>query len=738
MRTLLFLLWSIWLYLLCVQSTFAQGSLLLRIDSVKILLKNAQEDTNKVILLSELSYLLRGEKVDSALAIAQQALQLSNHLSFVKGRALAMHDLAATYFFKDEYAKALEWCNQAQDIVKNGKTYNEKWVLGMVLNTFGRIYLAKNNFPKSLEYLLEALRIREEINDKLGIAQSHNYIASVYFNQGNNEQALIYHLKALQAREQENDKQGMGQSYNNIGAVYRKLQDYSKALEYHFKALQIDTELGNQYGIAYDLSNIASVYNRLKEYDKVLSYHTQALEIRKKIDDKQGIIYNLNRIAELYQKQKNLKESTKFAQQAFDLAKRYETLRELQESAFILANNYEIQKNLPKAYEYQKIVIALKDSIFNLDKEKEIANLQANYELEKKQDEIDILNRDKIIQEEELKIKELYNYLYIAGLLILGGGAGILIRNNQKERKMNLVLAEQKRQIDERNEELKQANEELQSTLELAEDQKKEILKKNEDITASIVYAQRIQNAMLPLQERISNCFGEGNFFIFYKPRDIVSGDFYWFAEVEDENLPQKQKVIFAVADCTGHGVPGAFMSMIGNELLNEIVIEKGITSPELILNQLHKGIRQALKQGQTNSNDGMDISVCVIDKNNANIEYAGANNPIYIVHNQQLTDIKADKMPVGGEQRGRERFFTKHNFPLVEGTTIYLFSDGFQDQFGGPENKKFMVKHFRNLLFSMHNDSMAKQVQILEEKLASWKGEEKQTDDITVVGIRL
>jgi serine phosphatase RsbU (regulator of sigma subunit) len=724
-------------YTLLGQGLFAQNDIQHLIDSVNILYKSTKEDTNKVLLLSELSYRFRNRNADTAIFFGNQALILSENLNYQKGKGMAIHDLAAAYFFQDDYGKALEYSNQAQELLKNTQKTNEKWVLGMIKNTIGRIYLAKNNFPKALSYLLEALSIREAINDKLGIAQSHNYIAMVYFNQGNNEQALIYHQKAIQAREEENDIQGMGQSYNSIGSVYRKLQDYPKALEYHEKALKIDESLANEYGVAYDLASIAGVYNRQKNYEKTLEYHQKALIIREKIKDNQGIIYGLNRIAEVYQKLGKLKESNEFANRAFLLSRQFQVPRETQEAAIILSSNYERLKNIPKAYEFQKVVIALKDSIFNIDKEKEITNLQSSYDLDKKQDEIDILNRDKLIQEEQLKIKELYNYLYICGLALLGVIAAFLIRNNRKEHKVNLLLNQQKRAIDERNEELKQTNEELASTLELAENRQKEIEKKNEDITASIVYAKRIQSAMLPFEEVIGESLGQEQFFILYKPRDIVSGDFYWFAEIEDE-LTNHKKIVFAVADCTGHGVPGAFMSMIGNELLNEIVIEKNISSPDLILNHLHDKIRYVLKQGQSDSKDGMDISVCVINKQNQTLEFAGANNPMYWVYDINLNDIKADKLPIGGEQRSKERTYTKHTLPLVTGSIIYLFSDGFQDQFGGTEDKKFMVKHFRNLLFSIYQESMSTQKAMLDKTITDWIGNGKQTDDITVVGIRV
>ncbi len=310
-------------------------------------------------------------------------------------------------------------------------------------------------------------------------------------------------------------------------------------------------------------------------------------------------------------------------------------------------------------------------------------------------------------------------------------------------------------QVASRTLELKEANEELHSTND-------ELHKKNEDITASITYAKRIQTAILPRIEDIQKSLLES--FILFKPRDIVSGDFYFFVKKED-------KTILACADCTGHGVPGAFMSMIGNEILTNIVEIQGITSPDLILNELHKSIRTALKQGESENRDGMDIAIVLIDKEKGVLEYAGAMNPLYYVQNGELHEIKADKFPIGGMQKEQERTFTKHEIPLgiwndkseiwneiqnaenqpqtiatanrnnqQQSTIIYLCSDGFQDQFGGAQGKKFMVKRFRELLFSIHHLPMDEQKQILDDTIEQWmaEGKERQIDDILVVGVAM
>ncbi len=257
------------------------------------------------------------------------------------------------------------------------------------------------------------------------------------------------------------------------------------------------------------------------------------------------------------------------------------------------------------------------------------------------------------------------------------------------------------------------------------------IAHKNKDITDSINYAKRIQTAMLILDEQVKNAVPEH--FILFKPRDVVSGDFYWFAEKED-------KIIVAVVDCTGHGVPGAFMSMIGDSLFNSIVHDREIHEPNIILNELHKGIRTALKQSETDNRDGMDLSLLVIDAKNNIAQFAGAKNQIIYIQNNQLFEIKANKMPIGGEQPEEERLFTLHNIDITQPTMFYLFSDGFQDQFGGKQGKKFMIAQMRELFLKIHHEDMSTQREILDDAIHDWmiQGKEKQVDDITVVGMKV
>jgi ligand-binding sensor domain-containing protein/serine phosphatase RsbU (regulator of sigma subunit) len=291
-------------------------------------------------------------------------------------------------------------------------------------------------------------------------------------------------------------------------------------------------------------------------------------------------------------------------------------------------------------------------------------------------------------------------------ILIIGGFWGFLKYRTSSIKRENKLLEEK---VEER-------------TMELAQ--------KNKDITSSIQYAKRIQLAILPPLEQIFKYFPES--FLLYKPKDIVSGDFYWFGVKNDRK-------IIAVVDCTGHGVPGAFMSMIGHNLLNQIIIENGITSPEQILDALHKGVQSALKQGSNivDTSDGMDVAICSISADNTDLQYAGAYRPLFIINGSMFDRIEADKLPIGGSQLDAHRKYTLHTLPIKKGDTFYMSSDGYADQFGGEKGKKFMVKRFNELLISIQDKSMEEQGKILEDAFNNWRGDYQQVDDILVMGIR-
>lgn len=301
----------------------------------------------------------------------------------------------------------------------------------------------------------------------------------------------------------------------------------------------------------------------------------------------------------------------------------------------------------------------------------------------------------------------------------------------------NNILHMQKEEITAQAEDLKTQKEELEVLNENISDKNRIIEKKNKDIIASINYARRIQTAMLPQLELVQQTLPET--FIFFKPRDIVSGDFYWFAEVERTSLNSSaSKYIIIAADCTGHGVPGAFVSMVGNELLNEIVKMRGIQKPSLILEWLNEGIKRVFRYKETRSRDGMDIAICTIDREQKVIEFAGAHNPLVYVKNGEQHVIKGDRVSIGERWPKKMRGYTHHEVSLDTPVTFYLFSDGFQDQFGGEKGKKFMRSKFYKLLYDISSLAMQKQSDMLDHTFNQWKGDFDQIDDILVLGVKV
>jgi len=264
--------------------------------------------------------------------------------------------------------------------------------------------------------------------------------------------------------------------------------------------------------------------------------------------------------------------------------------------------------------------------------------------------------------------------------------------------------------------------EEIRITQELLEKQNKAMLD-------SMIYASRIQEAMLPHEDEYAQFMPEH--FIFYKPRDVVSGDFYWISK-------KNHRLILVVADCTGHGIPGAMMSMIGNQLLHGLINMLGITTPEYLLYELHDGVRKTLRQDQTTNRDGMEVSLCVIDEKYQELEFAGARSHLVYIQEDQMHEIKGNKYPIGGHQKEMERIFDTSTVDISKPTLLYMFSDGYQDQFGGKYRRKFMSKNLKKLFFKIYQEPMQTQNEELQLVLADWQGKNRQVDDILVMGVKI
>ncbi len=327
-----------------------------------------------------------------------------------------------------------------------------------------------------------------------------------------------------------------------------------------------------------------------------------------------------------------------------------------------------------------------------------------------------------IAQLRAIEKQKMLIWFFVIALILVTGLGYFIYRGYKIKKEANI-------QLEAKNKLISAQKDEIQQQKELAEFQRDQIAYQKKHITDSIHYALRIQTALLPSLELFSDKIDH---FVLYKPRDIVSGDFYWVAEVENG-----QHVIIA-ADCTGHGVPGAFMSMLGVSFLNEIVLSKGIIQPDQIMNTLREDVIRSLKQMEETSDvkDGMDMGICLLDPEKISLQFAGANNPLWIISNGELTEIKADKMPVAIHESMKP--YTNHWIDLKKGDTFYVFSDGYSDQFGGPNQKKFLSKNFKRVLGELQKKSMLEQGAELDSIFEEWRKDVEQIDDVTVIGVRV
>jgi len=719
-KIIIILLFNLLLYNL----TIAQNNK--QLDSLSLKLKTISNDTNKVNILNQISDILSDSKPDEAIKYAQKANLLSNNLNFKKGIAKSLSIKGRIFQIKGDYNKSILFFEQA---LKINIEINNKQEISETEKYIGIIYEKQRKYDKALTYYLKSLKNKQEINDRKGIASGYNNIATIYLYQLNFDIAKEYYFKALKIVEELNFKIGIATILSNIATIYFQQDSIQKAIKYNLKSLKVRKEIGNNYGIAQSLNNIGNCYSnkKIKMYDSALYYYKQSLVIKEEIGDKNGIASTYISIGGgLFKQEKKYSDGINYLKKGLEISKEtgdidlsknaYDNLSEI----YSMINDYE---NAYKSHvEYSKY----NDSILNKENSRAVSELQEQYNAKEREQEILVKNNE--IQKNELKIKQQKTFQsgLIIGILLLLALAIVILNGYRQKKKANILLASQ-------NEEILQ--------------QKSVIEEKNRDIMASITYAKRIQDAILPPDKHVKQILD--NYFILFKPKDIVSGDFYWIHKNED-------KTLFSVVDCTGHGVPGAFMSIVGYNGLNQAVAELGFATPGKLLDKLNEIVELTLHQsGKYDVKDGMDLALCSFDKKTGELEYAGANNPLYLVratnnnliinnikiepslvlNETYLYEIKADKQPIGAYSERQN--FTNHKILLEKGDSVYVFSDGFADQFGGPENKKFKYKPFKQQLLTMEKCSLDEQKIKLNKTIEDWKGLNEQVDDICVIGVK-
>ncbi|HHZ66120.1 MAG TPA: tetratricopeptide repeat protein [Flavobacteriales bacterium] len=715
------------------------------LDSLWAALKDSnQPDTTKAILLIKIGKEYRKGKPELAISKFEQALSYARKAGSEKWEHNSLKEMASVlthtatdYLNNGKSEKALEYYNRSLNNKKEmgdaigvvGNYHNIGWVYEltgqydmainsytkglnvlneegfkketpMLLSAIGNINRRKGYHQEALDYYSRSLKIKEKIGDKKGIAVSLHNIGVIYNEQGDYTKAIDYHTRSLKIQEEIGDKKGIAYSLNNIGAIYKIQGDLAKAIDYFTKSLKIKEELGDKKGIAVSLNNIGVIYNKQGDYAKAIDYYTRSLKIQEEIGDKKGIAVSLNNIGVIYKYQGDYTKAIDYHTRSLKIRKEIGSKLHIDDASYLLYSVYEKTNHPAKALEMYELSNQMRDSLESSEVTKAVAQ---NEQKLAHQSQVIVMEKEQArkaaLEAAETRSRKLKTYS-VAGvsLLSLLFGLFILQRFLHTRRQQRTIAAQKK----------------------VVEDQTKEI-------TDSIRYAESIQRAILPSDEDLAML---PEHFVLFNPKDIVSGDFYWMAEKEG-------RVYFAACDCTGHGVPGAFMSMLNSALLTEAVNEKGLTRPCDIFYEVRKGIIDALKQtGELDSQkDGMDAVLCAWN-GNGTLEYALANNPLILIRNGELSETKPDKMPVS-ILTGEQIPYTHHELKVEKGDRVYIFSDGYPDQFGGKKGRKFMIKRFKQLLLDIHQEPLEAQRDKLDAAMQKWMGDGEQVDDILVIGVR-
>jgi len=667
------------------------------IDSLRSVVKNQQDDSNKANTLNLLSNKLwRMDFFDSSLVVADSARELSERIEFKKGIANAVRNMATVF-----------------------------WNRGL--------------YPKALDYYLKAIPYDEAIGNKRGIAASYIGAGNVYFYLHDYNKSLDYYQKALVINIANNDKDGLSRNYGNIGNVYHKLGDYTKALEYDFKSLQIKEERGDKNGIAISLGNIGQVYFKQGENEKALEYYKKSLDAARDVGYKTIMALDLDNIAEIYMLQKKYGLVRAYADSAVAFARQINEMEVLKSSYFTLATLDSATGDIKSAYENYKKYIVFRDSLTNEANTKKATQEEMNYQFEEKQATQQAEQKQKdALAEQERKRQAIIRNAFIAGFILMIALAFFIYRGYKQKKEDHILITKQK--------------EEVEQQKAIAEQQKTIVEEKNREILDSITYAKRLQDAILPPLSLIGKHLPDS--FVLYKPKDVVSGDFYWMEYVpsqafrsrrageEDKTISLREGVseggivLIAAADCTGHGVPGAMVSVVCSNALNRTVKEFRITETGKILDKVRELVLETFEKSEGEIMDGMDISLCSINTVTNEIEWSGAYNSLWYLHNGQIHEAAPDKQPIGKTDNPKP--FSTHKLKVNKGDILYLFTDGYADQFGGAKGKKFKYKQMQEKLLAISQQPMAEQKQTLLNVIEEWQGNLEQTDDICVIGIKV
>lgn len=687
-----------------VSTSFSQNQ-----DSIKLFsqLQSSVKDEDKIQSHIKIAKYFLDRNVEISIRHAEKVLQIAEANHDKVSIADAKHILGEAYFVLEDMDKASS--NFLESLTEYKKLKHHRGT-GETTSGLGKVAYKKGEVSAALTYFSEALTIFENINYENGLPGLYINIAILYDEQNNFKQALEYYNKALNMAIKIEDDASVAAAYTNIGGIYGVMGEFKKAIDAIEKSIEIKKKLGNKKGLAVAYNNLGATYYEMKDLNKAYTCFQQAYDLYIDMNDEIGIFPSCNNVGSVLLETNRVKEALPFFEKGYEIAIKINSVSKQMVSLENLTLAHKALGNYQKALDYSIQCSSLKDTLYNKEQAEITTELQTKFASEKKQQENEILNL-------QLKSESFTKSIFIVVAILLLVLVFFIFRGLRIKNKANIALEEKNKIIHEQ-------------TITLTH-QKHIVEEQHKDIKDSIRYAERIQQAILPPEKVWFSILPDS--FVFYKPKDILSGDFYW--------IEQKGDLIFvAAADCTGHGVPGALISIVNYNLLNKAVLEKDLNDPAEILNYVNKQLIIALHQTYQESSvkDGMDIALCVINKKSRELKFAGANNPAYVLHENQIIQLNPDKFPVGAFIEDQINEFKTIDFQLHIQDSVYLFSDGIADQFGGPKGKKFKYTQFKSLLLSHQESTMANQKSVLDQTLTTWKGDLEQVDDILVIGFKI
>ena len=690
---------------------------------------------------------LSHQSIDSAKKQMLHALSLSINSNYLYGKINSYRLIADAYALLFNYDTALFYLDTAELLANQ---INDRKAKANILNLRGNISSDKGDFKRAIAYYDKVIEISEEIDFKKGLYKGYANTGVSHHLSGNFSLAISNYSKTIPIMEELNDSMGLSIINTNLSGLYQQIEMYEMANECCMKALSYMEE-NDKWGYASVYINLGKNLKELNQPDEALKHYQMALELGKEINDRQIMLNAYNNIGDIYinVKTNNYKKGIVFLNMALDIAEEFEMTNDKAHLNYVLALAYlnkgfyqqsidrakkalEIAtknqlnetisyalKTLATCYfqleeyklssEYYLKYADYRDSLNSDDFTTKLSEMKAKFEVDKLKEEklaSEAINKeradkDRIARE---KVENERNLLIIMGTLLMIIVLSITYFLFQYRKNNKLINAQKKK----------------------VESQKNIIQLKNKDLTDSIKYAERIQKTILPNNEKIKKLFSD--YFIMYRPKDIVAGDFYWAEMIEGYHF-------IAVADCTGHGVPGAIVSVICHNALNRSIKEFSLRDPGKILDKARMIIVDELsKNNQEDVKDGMDVSLCVIKQNT--LIFSGANNPLWYVRDNELHVVKGDKQPVGIHEVMND--FSSTEIKLEKGDAFYLFSDGYIDQFGGEKNKKLKSSGLKKLILKVCDEPMEAQNVFFNQHFKNWKGNCEQMDDVCLIGFRI